>query len=573
MENPNGGHDLERPAQITGPGPGTRQAADPSAVTPPPALRSRRSSKSKRRDRGETRPRLTSATGIRTDRTDRKSLLDAETKLVYGEEQDTAQQLRESLASPASPLKCQGGETVGPASAPTPPEIDEWLRAALQDADACYRRKKYALAAVRFTAALQLCSRGAVFGDLVSADYEDVTKAVSFIESRLAACYLRMKKPTTALQHSLRSIHLNPIHLRSHLQQAMVYRLLGKPCRAVRSAMIADYVHWLCRDGEAHISKLIKLYWQGLLEDAITMEDDFSVLYTPCFGKPTRCLVLHAEETFRTLHPAFTTYIFTDPHGGHVLPHSTDWSVSAQHYVLTLGFRRRQDGDFLDKLLHRKCPTFTGPHAPFVAPDCSSLPRMCETLERRILPVLDFISCTKLTVGLSAGSGLIERLQYADCLLQLGRSTLHTQELQHVLAELALAPYLQELSPTDTTQLQALMADTVDTLEDKRTDRGRVWNAMQTVGLIEDMIYKLEETYLKTKALKATRKQKASLRKSLKDAMVSPPKKRTTLPPSPHGASHPDPQPGTNPGGQGSEPLSTVLLSPPLTSCTPQPQR
>lgn len=56
------------------------------------------------------------------------------------------------------------------------------------------------------------------------------------------------------------------------------------------------------------------------------------------------------------LHP------YLDPHGGHLLPQTTDWSQpsSIQSYFLTLGFRRRKNGDFLGKLLHRRCPAFTG---------------------------------------------------------------------------------------------------------------------------------------------------------------------------------------------------------------------
>ncbi|ROI84211.1 Spermatogenesis-associated protein 16 [Anabarilius grahami] len=232
--------------------------------------------------------------------------------------------------------------------------------------------------------------------------------------------------------------------------------------------MIADYIYWLSGGNNRHISKLIKLYWQGLLEEALTMEKNFSVMFTPWFGKPSSNTIEKAEEAFRKLHPAFTDYIFTDPRGGHLLPQTTDWSQpsSIQSYFLTLGFRRSKNGDFL------------GQRSPFTSPSYRDLEKMYEMQGKKILPVLDFIKCTKLSVG----SGLIERLQYASVLGQLNRFREHTHVLQYTLAELAVAPYLQDISPSDTQLLLALMADTMDTLEGKRSDQERVWNAIKKVN-------------------------------------------------------------------------------------------
>ncbi|XP_026770573.1 spermatogenesis-associated protein 16 [Pangasianodon hypophthalmus] len=477
-----------------------------------------------------------------------KRLVDIEMELVHGDEQNIT---HKSPASTYSQLMCHSSETAGPPSGPnlaSLTQIDKRLDAALQDADRYYRLKKYAAAASRFTIALQDCSKGAVLGKPFSADYEDISKVVGFIESRLAACYLRMQKPDLALPHSHRSIHLNPIHFRSHLQQAMVYRLLGNPCGAARSAMIADYVYWLSGDGKQTISKLIKLYWQGLLEEAIRMKKDFSVLYTPCSGKPTREATQKAEQAFKKLHPTFTAYIFTDPDGGHMLPTTTDWSKSSSSsFILTLGFRRKRDGNFLNKLLHRNCPTFTGPQAPFMPLTPEDLHGMCETLGKKILPVLDFIKCTKLAAGFSTGSGVIERLQYADCLYQLRREQEHAQVLEHTLAELALAPYLQEISPSDTSLLQALMADTMDTLEGKRTDQERVWNAMQKVGLIEDLIYQWEKSYLKRQAHKTVKKQWKNDSEALKQNAFSMPKEVTSTLPAMQGVPQKQHAPATGP--------------------------
>ncbi|RXN22326.1 spermatogenesis-associated 16 [Labeo rohita] len=378
-----------------------------------------------------------------------RDLMEAETKLVFGDEQDIT---HKSLASTATQLMCQAAEIGGPPSGPNLsflPQIDKWLDVALQDANSYYQQKKYATAASRFTAALELCSRGAVFEKPFNADYEDICKVASFIESRIVACYLRMKKPNPALLHSYRSIQLNPIRFHNHLRQAMVYRLLGNPCEAARrinvrcqrtpsenvkkqGAMIADYIYWLSGGNNRHISKLIKLYWQGLLEKALTMEKNFSVMFTPWFEKPCSNTIKKAEEAFRKLHPAFTDYIFT-------------------------------------------------------------------------------------------GSGITERLQYASVLGQLNKFREHTHVLQHTLAELAVAPYLQDISPSDTELLQALMADTMDTLEGKRSDQERVWNAMQKVEAVKEMLYQLEETYLKKKALRATKKQNAEEKKALKKASLRSP--------------------------------------------------
>ncbi|GAA6110911.1 spermatogenesis-associated protein 16 [Tachysurus ichikawai] len=133
-----------------------------------------------------------------------KRLVDVEMKLVFGDEQNIT---HKSPASTYYQLMCHSNETAGPPSgnnlASLPP-IDKPLDAALQDADRYYKLKNYAAVASRFTIALQDCSKGAVLGKPFSADYEDISKVVGFIESRLVACYLRMQKPDLALPHSHR---------------------------------------------------------------------------------------------------------------------------------------------------------------------------------------------------------------------------------------------------------------------------------------------------------------------------------------------------------------------------------
>ncbi|KAK7127922.1 hypothetical protein R3I93_020488 [Phoxinus phoxinus] len=133
-----------------------------------------------------------------------RDLMEAETKLVFGDEQDIT---HKSLACTATQLMCQAAEIGGPPSGPNLsflPQIDKWLDVALQDANSYYQLKNYATAASRFTAALELCSKGAVFEKHLNADYEEICKVASFIESRIVACYLRMKLPDPALLHSYR---------------------------------------------------------------------------------------------------------------------------------------------------------------------------------------------------------------------------------------------------------------------------------------------------------------------------------------------------------------------------------
>lgn len=50
-----------------------------------------------------------------------------------------------------------------------------------------------------------------------------------------------------------------------------------------------------------------------------------------------------------------------DTQGLHVLPQTADWSsFPPQQYLLTLGFKNKEDGKFLEKVSSRKLPTFTG---------------------------------------------------------------------------------------------------------------------------------------------------------------------------------------------------------------------
>lgn len=85
-----------------------------------------------------------------------RDLMEAETKLVFGDEQDIT---HKSLACTATQLMCQAAEIGGPPSGPNLsflPQIDKRLDVALQDANSYYQLKKYATAASRFIAALEV---------------------------------------------------------------------------------------------------------------------------------------------------------------------------------------------------------------------------------------------------------------------------------------------------------------------------------------------------------------------------------------------------------------------------------
>ncbi|KAI4894882.1 hypothetical protein NFI96_001085 [Prochilodus magdalenae] len=229
MANSNGNPELQGPAHTAQPSLSKEHAEDPTPAasqTPASGEKSQNKSKRKRRESSGPRSRKTAGPGSRDGRPDEvagadneqgplpplwriplKSLVEVETKLVCGDEQNITHRLARSPASTSSQLMCQSSETLGPPSGPNLgflPQIDKRLDAALQDADAHYRLEKYAVAATCFAAALELCSKGTVLGKPFSADYEDISKVASFIESKLVACYLRMKRPDLALTHSHR---------------------------------------------------------------------------------------------------------------------------------------------------------------------------------------------------------------------------------------------------------------------------------------------------------------------------------------------------------------------------------
>ncbi|XP_054966854.1 spermatogenesis-associated protein 16 [Pan paniscus] len=420
-----------------------------------------------------------------------KNIMDVEMKLVYIDEVGVRYEFVESFMSTGSQPTCRAAEIVDPLSVHNfsfLPQIDKWLQVALKDASSCYRQKKYALAAGQFRTALESKLRQEINHSLLS--HYNVTVRVT-----------------------LGSIVLNPAYFRNHLRQATVFRCLERYSEAARSAMIADYMFWLGGGREQSISKLIKLYWQAMIEEAITRAESFSVMYTPFATKIRADKIEKVKDAFTKTHPAYAQYMYTDLQALHMLPQTVDWSsFPPQQYLLTLGFKNKEDGKFLEKISSRKLPIFTEHKTPFGLTREDTV-RQMETMGKRILPILDFIRSTQLNGSFPASSGVMEKFQYASLLSQLQRVKEQSQVINQAMAELATIPYLRDISQQEAELLQSLMADAMDTLEGRRNDNERVWNTIQKVGQIEDFLYQLEDSFLKAKKLRTARRQKTKMKR------------------------------------------------------------
>ncbi|KAK2538361.1 hypothetical protein Q9233_002221 [Columba guinea] len=183
-------------------------------------------------------------------------------------------------------------------------------------------------------------------------------------------------------------------------------------------------------------------------------------------------------------------------------------SLPPQKYLLTLGFRNKHIGKVLERWSSRKLPIFSDRKAPFCPLTSEETKRYWDNTGKSIVPVIDFIRSTKLTINLKeqdhvvqvryvvsgiqgmgkrnqtdqdnrcACSPGIEKLHYASLLGRLGRAEEQSQVINQAMAELATIPYLQDISQQDAKLLQSLMADAMDILEG-RSDKGRVWNKIQ----------------------------------------------------------------------------------------------
>ncbi|XP_075617657.1 spermatogenesis-associated protein 16 [Balearica regulorum gibbericeps] len=446
-----------------------------------------------------------------------KSLMDIEAELVYADEDDIYFEFTEPLVSTSTQSACRDSGKADALSTPNGSalrQIDKQLQMTLRETSACYRQKNYTAATEQLSKALELCSKGAALDNPFKSSPEDVSSIASFIETKLVTCYLKLKKPDDALNHAHRSIILNPAYFRNHLRQAAAFRCLERYSEAARSAMIADYMYWLTGGTEQHISKLIKLYWQTMIEGAITTEESFSVMYTPFVTEVKADKINKIKDLFAEKHPDYTEHIYTDPHGVHILPQTADWpSLPPQQYLLTLGFRNKHIGKTLERWSRRKLPIFSDQKAPFSPLTTEETKRYWDNTGKKIIPVMNFIRSTKLTDNLCACSRGIEKLHYASLLGRLQRVEEQSQVINQAMAELATVPYLQDISQQDAKLLQSLMADAMDTLEGRNSDNGRVWNEIQKIGLIEDYLYQAEDNYLKNKRLRKARTEKRKMKR------------------------------------------------------------
>ncbi|XP_040469515.1 spermatogenesis-associated protein 16 [Falco naumanni] len=440
-----------------------------------------------------------------------KSLMDVEMELVYTDEMDISFEFAQPVVSTQTQSVHRDSEKAGALSTPKihpSPHINKHLQMTLQQASTCYRQKNYTAAVEQFSKALQICSEGGATENPFESSFEDISSIASFIETKLVICYLKLSKPDDALNHSHRSIILNPAYFRNHLRQAAVFRCLKRYSEATRSAMIADYMYWLTGGTEQHTSKLIKLYWQAMFEEAIS-EVSFSVMYTPFVTEVKADKISKIKDMFAKERPDYAEHIYADPRGFHILPQTAGWpSLPSQKYLLTLGFRNKHIGKILERWSTRILPIFSDRETPFSPVTEEETVRYWVNTGKKIVPVMDFIRSTKLTDDLCPCSRGIEKLHYASLLGRLHRDKEQHQVINQAMAELATVPYLQDISQQDTELLRLLMADAMDTLEGRSSDKGRVWNKIQKIGLIEDYLYQLEDNYLENKRLKRARAEK-----------------------------------------------------------------
>ncbi|NXS08643.1 SPT16 protein, partial [Neodrepanis coruscans] len=156
-----------------------------------------------------------------------------------------------------------------------------------------------------------------------------------------------------------RSIIQNPSYFRNHLRQAACFRCLQRYSEAARSAMIADCLYVLAGGTGLETTDLIQLYWQALIQEALSGEVSFLVLYTPFEKENKADKIKEANKNFAEKHPHYVQYIFTDPNGIHLLPEGAE-SLPDQQYLLTLGFRNKEIGKTVEKFVTQKLPICPG---------------------------------------------------------------------------------------------------------------------------------------------------------------------------------------------------------------------
>ncbi|NXP24310.1 SPT16 protein, partial [Scytalopus superciliaris] len=352
------------------------------------------------------------------------------------------------------------------------------LRLPLREGSARYRHGQFAAAAAKFSTALELCSKGFAMEDPLKSSPDDISRLASFIESKLVVCYLKLGQAGIALSHSHRSIIQNPSYFRNHLRQAACFRCLQRYSEAARSAMIADCLYILAGGTGLETSDLIQLYWQGLIQEALSGEGSFWVLYTPFEKEDQADKIKEANKTFAEKHPEYVQHIFTDPHGIHLLPERAE-SLPDQQYLLTLGFRDRDIGEMVEKAVTRQLPLCPEQKAPFSPSTEEETETFWENTGKKVMAVMDFIASTKIKDRRSPCARTIEQFHRANLLGRLQRGQEQSRVMTQAMAELATVPYLQRVSQEDDKLLQSLTADATDILAGRSGDR--VWTKLRKV--------------------------------------------------------------------------------------------
>ncbi|EMP38409.1 Spermatogenesis-associated protein 16 [Chelonia mydas] len=452
-----------------------------------------------------------------------KSLMDVEIKLVYIDEEDITYEFVGSMASTSTQSMCRDVEIVDTLSAPNfsfLPQIDKWLQVALKDASTCYRQKKYAVAAGQFRTALEkILIRDVKLTDgsnLVSGmewdsvimihlgiplPFHDVkltdgSNLVRWIKSAIQT--LSTIAGSTLPSVCPGSIILNPAYFLNHLRQAAVFRWLERYSEAARSAMTADYVYWLSGGSEQHISKLIKLYWQAMIEEAITREESFSVMYTPFATKAKADKIDKMKEAFAKKHPDYVAYIYT----GVIekLQYASLLSrlqrVKEQSQVINQAMAElatipylqdisQQDAELLQSLMADAMDTLEGR---------SDTERVWNKIQKRGPSVLPRTrSATRMAMQMNWMYAKYERETLY--LSSASASKIVTSSGSRSKARIA-QPFRRSCQPI------------VGKCFGSGHSSYEYW-----VGIIEDFLYHLEDNFLKTKKLRTARRQKMKMKR------------------------------------------------------------
>ncbi|NXI59757.1 SPT16 protein, partial [Chloroceryle aenea] len=422
-----------------------------------------------------------------------KSLMEVEMKLVCVDEDIIYFEFPYDVVYPNAHAQSEqsDAETTGAPKNPQDsdlPCVDKELKNILIKASDFYRGKKYKEAEEVLSTALELCSKGNAIEKTFDPAPEDISSIVSFIETKLALCCLKLKKPKEALNHAHRSITLNPFYFRNHLRQAATFRCLRRYSEAARSAMIADYIYWLRGGTDQNTVELIRQYWQAMIEEALMDQVSFSVMYTPF---PTEVQadeidkikdkINKLKDKFAQKNPNYVQHIYTDPHGYHILPQTTNRQfLPPKPYMMTLGFRNKRIGKIMEKLSNKVVPITSDRKKPFAPLTEEDAERYWNNTAKEIIPIMDFIRSTKLIDHRCPCARGIEKMHEAVLLGGMQRVEEQSQVLNQAMAELATLPYLQTLRDQDIKLLLLLMSDAMDTLAGIKCEQ-RAWDDIEQV--------------------------------------------------------------------------------------------